>query len=149
MVDPDHEWTNCFPVLVFEQHSCFNNTQPIPLSDVTRPCRPSLSHSAIRPFSKRFSLDEIYHELHTIFRVCFNSPGSPCRAQSSSHDLGQTLLEDAATVPFEVPLVPRLRHLLIDPPVSSRVENSAGSPAESSFRCPGSEVEHQRDVVEL
>ena len=50
------------------------------------------------------------------------------------HHLDKTFLDDAATVPFELPLVLRLRHLLIDPPASSLVENSACSPAESSFR---------------
>ena len=137
------------PVLVFLQHSGFNNTQPIPLRNVARPCRPSISHSAICPFSKRFILHEFYHELHTILPLCFKCPGSPCHTQNSSHHLNKTFLEDAATVPFELPLVPGLRHLPIYPPAINLAKISRCSPAESSFRCPGSEIEHQRDAVEL
>ena len=137
------------PMLVFEQHSGFNHNQPLSLSNVARPCRPSLSHSAICPFSKRFICYEIYHELHTILLMCFKSPGSPCRAQNSAHHLNKTFLEDAATVPFELPLVPGLRYLPIYPPAINLAEISRCSPAESSFRCPGSEIEHQRDAVEL
>ena len=65
------------------------------------------------------------------------------------HHLDKTFLEDTATVHVELPLVPRLRHLPIDPPAINLAENLGCSPAESSFRCPGSEMEHQRDVVEL